>query len=146
MLFRSTLRDQVEQNQHLLLSILPDSAASRFQQGTKAMAEDHAYVSVLFARIEGWEEFSQSLPPEEAMRLLKELTGSLEATGERLGMEKLQTVGTTYLAVNGLARPGSDHEQQTVAAAVAMQKVMGSFNQAHQANLLLEIEIGRAHV
>lgn len=134
-----SLKKQVEDNQRLLLSILPGSAASRLQQGTKALAETHPSVSVLFADIEGWNDLAQTLPAEDAIRLLKELTSTLDATVERFGVEKLQEVGSSYLAVSGLSGLRIDHEERAVACSLAMLEVMRQFNQTHHLDLSLHI-------
>ncbi|MEB3243165.1 MAG: adenylate/guanylate cyclase domain-containing protein [Cyanobacteriota bacterium] len=134
-----SLKEQVEENQRLLLSILPGSAASRLQEGSGAIAETHPSVSVLFAEIEGWNDLSQSLPAEDSIRLLNELTRALDATVERFDVEKLQDVGTSYLAVSGLSRPRIDHEKRAVDCALTLLQVMRRFNQNHDLNLSLDI-------
>lgn len=133
------LRHQVEENQQLLLSILPGSAASRLQQGSQALAEVHPSVSVLYAEIEGWNELSQSLPPEESINLLNELTSAMDATVESFDVEKLQDVGTGYLAVSGLSRPRIDHEKRAVDCALALMQLLRRFNQNHSVDLSLDI-------
>ncbi|MFM7266579.1 MAG: adenylate/guanylate cyclase domain-containing protein, partial [Cyanobium sp.] len=136
-----SLNEQAEEHQRLLLSILPGSAVSQFQQGATSMAETHANVSVLFAEIEGWNELSHSLPAQESIQLLAELTSALEASGERFGVEKLQGGGNRYLAVSGIRRPRSDHEQRAVACALELLQVLQAFNKAHQCELSLSIGV-----
>lgn len=135
----TSLHQQAEQNHRLLLSILPGSAATRLRQGAQELAESHANVSVLFAEIEGWDELSQSLPAEESISLLKELTSALDATAERFAVEKLQDAGASYLAVSGLSVPRENHEQRAVDCGLAMLAVMKEFNASHEVNLSLDI-------
>lgn len=135
----TSLHQQAEENHRLLLSILPGSAATRLRQGAQELAETHANVSVLFAEIEGWDELSQSLPAEDSISLLKELTSALDATAESFAMEKLQDAGASYLAVSGLSAPRENHEQRAVDCALAMLAVMKEFNASHEVNLCLDI-------
>jgi class 3 adenylate cyclase len=95
---------------------------------------------VLFADIEGWNDLAQSLPAQDSIRLLKELTSALDATVERFGVEKIQEVGTSYLALSGLSGLRSDHEQRSVDCGLAMLQDMRRFNQTH--NLHLSLNIG----
>ena len=134
-----SLREQVDENHRLLFSILPDGAALRLQQGAVSIAETHPSVSVLFAEIEGWNELSQSIPAADSINLLKELTSALDAAVNRYEVEKLQDVGTTYLAVSGLSRPRIDHEKRALDCAYAMLQVMRRFNQNHNTSLFLDI-------
>jgi class 3 adenylate cyclase len=136
-----SLQRQVEENQRLLLSILPGSAASRLGEGAKAVAESHPNVTVLFAEIEGWNDLSQSLSDERSMRLLNELTIALDDTVKRFDVEKLQDVGTTYLAVSGLSRLRVDHEKRAVDCGLAMLRVMRGFNRKHNVRLFLDISL-----
>jgi class 3 adenylate cyclase len=136
-----TLRHQVEENDRLLRSILPGSAASRMKQGASAIAETHPSVSVLFAEIEGWNDLAQNRPVEESIALLNELTSALDDCAERFDVEKLQDVGSSYLAVSGLSRPRIDHEKRAVDCALAMLGLMKRFNQAHGVNISLDIGV-----
>jgi class 3 adenylate cyclase len=137
----ATLKEQGVENERLLLSILPGSAAARLRQGARSMAESHPNVSVLAADIEGWNELSQNLPAEASIRLLNELTSALDSTVDRFGVEKLRDVGTSYLAVSGLSRPRIDHEKRAVDCALAMLLVMRRFNQRNSTTLALQIGV-----
>ncbi|MFM7235161.1 MAG: adenylate/guanylate cyclase domain-containing protein [Cyanobium sp.] len=134
-----TLQQQVEENDRLLLSILPSSAASRLKHGGQSLAETHPSVSVLFAEIEGWNELSQSLPAEESINLLNELTSALDDAVECFEVEKLKDVGNNYLAVSGLSRPRIDHEKRAADCGLAMLQVMRRFNQKYNVDLSLDI-------
>ena len=124
-----SLRLQMDENDRLLRSILPGSTAARMKQGAADLAETHPSVSVLYAEIEGWQEVSQNTSAEESIALLNELTSALDDCSERFDVEKLQDVGSTYLAVSGLSRPRIDHEKRAVDCALAMLQVMKRFNQ-----------------
>lgn len=135
------LKQQVDENQRLLLSIFPGSTASRLSQGGAAMAETHANVSVVFAEIEGWNEFAQSLAVDDSIALFNQLVSSIEVAGHRIGVEKMQQVGTRYLAVSGLVRPRSGHEQRAVHFGLEMLALIRSFNRLHDSNLSLAIAV-----
>jgi class 3 adenylate cyclase len=126
-----SLRQQIEDNQRLLLSILPGSTASRLDQGSQTLAETHPSVSVLFAELDGWDDLSQELSPAESMTLLQELSSRLDKAAQRVGMEKLQDVGSNVLAVSGLSQPQIGHEEQAVQAALAMLQMIQAFNRTH---------------
>jgi methyl-accepting chemotaxis protein len=104
------LKEQAEENDRLLRSILPSSAAARMKQGAAAIAETHPSVSVVYAEIEGWNDIAQKLTVEESITQLGELTSALDDCAAQFDVDKLQDVGSTYLAVSGLSRPRIDHE------------------------------------
>jgi class 3 adenylate cyclase/HAMP domain-containing protein len=136
-----TLKLQMDENHRLLRSILPSSTVDRMKEGAADLAETHPSVSVLYAEIEGWQELSQNTSAEGSIALLNELTSALDDCSERFDVEKLQDVGSSYLAVSGLSRPRIDHEKRAVDCALAMLQVMKRFNQLHNVNVSLDIGI-----
>ena len=134
-----SLREKMEENQRLLLSILPSSAVSRLQQGGTAIAETHPSVTVLFAEIEGWNELSQTLAVDDSITLLNELTSALDSTVAAFDVEKLQDLGTSYLAVSGLSKPRIDHEKRAIDCSLALLQVIRRFNLSHHVDLSLDI-------
>jgi class 3 adenylate cyclase len=136
-----SLQQQIQENQRLLLSILPGSTASRLEEGSQTLAETHPHVSVLFADIEGWDNLSQQLSPAESLTLLQALNGSLGEAAKRFGMEELQEVGSSVLAVSGLSQPRIGHEEQALKAALAMLEVVQAFNRGKHVPLSLSIGI-----
>lgn len=136
-----SLREQVEENDRLLRSILPGSAASRLKQGAGSIAETHPSVSVLYAEIEGWNELAQTLSLDTSIAQLNELTSALDACAAQFEVEKLQDVGSSYLAVSGLSRPLVDHEKRAVDCALAMLQLMERYNHTHNVHLSLDIGV-----
>jgi len=135
------LKEQAEENDRLLRSILPSSAAARMKQGAAAIAETHPSVSVVYAEIEGWNDIAQKLTVEESITQLGELTSALDDCAAQFDVDKLQDVGSTYLAVSGLSRPRIDHEKRAVDCALAMLQLMLRFNATYKVHLTLDIGV-----
>lgn len=135
------LKEQAEENDRLLRSILPSSAAARMKQGAAAIAETHPSVSVVYAEIEGWNDIAQTLTVEESITQLGELTSALDDCAALFDVDKLQDVGSTYLAVSGLSRPRIDHEKRAVDCALAMLQLMHRFNATYKVHLTLDIGV-----
>lgn len=135
------LKEQVEENDRLLRSILPSSALTRMKQGAAAIAETHPSVSVVYAEIEGWNDIAQTLTVEESIAQLGELTSALDDCATRFEVDKLQDVGSTYLAVSGLSRPRVDHEKRALDCALAMLQLMHRFNATYKVHLTFDIGV-----
>ena len=73
------------------------------------------------------------------MLFRSELTSALDDAVARFDVEKLQDVGSSYLAVSGLSRPRIDHEKRAVDCGLAMLQVMRRFNQKYNVDLSLDI-------
>lgn len=132
---------KIAENERLLLNILPAPIAKRLQSGEQDIADSFPNVTVLFVEIEGFNELSRDLSPDQAVTLLNELVSNFDETAELYGVEKLKTIGESYLAVCGLSVPRVDHAKRMVDFAQALLKTIRRFNQKQNANLNLDIGI-----
>jgi len=128
------------ENEQLLLSIFPTSVAKRFQRGEKEIAEDVANVAVLFSDLTGFSKLSNSLSASESVAILNDLVTAFDETAERYGVEKIKTIGDSYLAICGLSIPYLDHDKRAIDVALEMLIIVRRFN--HERGLQLNIKIG----
>ena len=136
-----TIKEQLEENERLLLNILPPSAVERVKGGERDFADSYVNVSLLYAEIEGFSDLLSEVTPDESVSLLNELIGGFDQSSENFAVEKLKTVGTSYLAACGLYVPRVDYAKRIVDFAVEMIEITQRFNKAHDANLSLDIGI-----
>jgi class 3 adenylate cyclase len=129
-----------QENEQLLLSIFPASIAKRLKGGEKNIAEDISNVAVLFSDLTGFSKLSASLTAYEIVSILNDLVTSFDEAAERYGMEKIKTIGDSYLALCGLSIPYLDHDKRAIDFALEMIAIVRRFN--HQRNFQLNIGIG----
>ena len=98
-------------------------------------------MTVLYAHLEGFSTLSVTLSPDKAIILLNELIGAFDEAAEQYAVEKLRSMGSTYLAVCGLSVPRIDHTKRTVDFALAMLSIVCLFCQKHGVDLSLDIGI-----
>ena len=135
------IRSQLQENDRLLLNILPARTAERLKQGEQSITEQYPSVSVLYADLEGFQDLSAELAPDQAIVVLNELIGAFDDAAERCGVEKLRSTGSNYLAVCGLSVPRIDDEKRTVELALAMLQVVERLSVKHGVRLSLDIGI-----
>jgi len=138
---KEQLEEQVRKNQELLLSILPASAVAQRQDGDERASREFADVSVLFSELVGMEEFSHSMGDAKALAALGDLISSFDDVAETYGIEKVKTIGTSYLAVCGLSVSRPDHARRIVQFAEEMVRIVMAFNREHKSSLNLAIGI-----
>ena len=136
-----SIRSQLQENDRLLLNILPARTAERLKQGEQSITEQYPSVSVLYADLEGFQDLSAELEPDQAIVVLNELIGAFDDAAERCGVEKLRSTGSNYLAVCGLSVPRIDDEKRTVELALAMLQVVERLSAKHGVRLSLDIGI-----
>ena len=127
-LIQEALKFEQEQAEKLLLNLLPAPIAKRLQQGEYLIAERFEEVSVLFADLVGFTEFSARKTPEELVSILNIIFSWFDELAQRYGLEKIKTIGDAYMVVGGLPTFRPDHASAVAQMALAMQAAMVSIN------------------
>lgn len=135
------ISSQLQENDRLLLNILPARTAERLKQGERSITEQYPSVSVLYADLEGFQALTSELVPERAIEVLNELVGAFDDAAEDCGVEKLRSTGSNYLAACGLSVPRVDDEKRTVDLALQMIQVVQRLSAKHHVDLSLDIGI-----
>jgi class 3 adenylate cyclase len=114
-------------SENLLLNILPAPIAQRLKADPGAIADGHRDVSVLFADIVGFTPLSARLSAPEVVQLLNEIFSTFDALTEKHGLEKIKTIGDTYMAAGNLSKPCEGHLDAMAELALDMLTVIGRF-------------------
>ncbi len=129
-----------QQNEQLLLNVLPSAIAARLKNGETTIADKFNDVTVLFADIAGFTALSAAIKPEEIVALLDNIFSDFDAIANTYGLEKIKTIGDCYMLVGGLPEPSGDHAVRVAQAALQLQKTIKRLSET--LNIGLEIRIG----
>jgi class 3 adenylate cyclase len=135
-----------QENEQLLLSIFPSAIAKRLKQGEKDIAEDISNVTVLFSDLTGFSKLSSTLTAFEIVRILNDLVAAFDEAADRYGMEKIKTIGDSYLAICGLSIPYLDHDKRAVDFALEMLAIIRRFDYERSLHLNMRIAINSGDV
>ncbi len=127
----STARDQLHQRQDeleaekkraeaLLLNILPARAAKEL---TEKGAVDPRYfedVTIMFTDFVGFTLSTEKLAAEELVHALNDYFTAFDHISRRYGLEKLKTIGDSYMCLSGLPVRNPAHPVDVVMAAFEM--------------------------
>jgi class 3 adenylate cyclase len=114
------------ESEALLLNVLPPSIADRLKQGERVIADHHDAVTVLFADLVDFTPFAAQAAPAAVVALLDEIFSSFDVLAERRGLEKIKTIGDSYMVVAGLPEPRSDHALAIVELGIAMHAAVNA--------------------
>jgi class 3 adenylate cyclase len=131
-------RDRAED---LLLNILPAPIATQMKAGGRTIAEAHPDVSVLFADIVGFTELSGRLSSRALVDLLNQVFSAFDQLCDQHGLEKIKTIGDSYMVVGGLPLPRSNPAEAIAAMALDMQQVIRGIPAARAQQLQLRVGI-----
>lgn len=135
-----------QENEQLLLSVFPASIAKRLQRGEKHIAEDISNVAILFSDLTGFSKLAASLSAYESVAILNDLVTAFDEAGEHYGMEKIKTIGDSYLTICGLSVPYLDHDKRAIDFGLDMLGIMRRFNLERGFQLNMQIGINSGDV
>jgi class 3 adenylate cyclase/NAD(P)-dependent dehydrogenase (short-subunit alcohol dehydrogenase family) len=118
------LAEERDRSEKLLLSILPTPIARRLEAGEELIADYFDSATVLFADIVGFTSLSSRLPPPKVVEVLNTLFGEFDAIAEHYEVEKIKTIGDSYMAVGGVPLRQADHVQRVANMALEMMPTL----------------------
>ena len=147
------LYDQVVAEQkvseRLLLSILPQSIAKRMkgppdvttESVTEVIGDSFADVTVLFADIVEFTKFSEGVSVEVVLGVLNDIFSRFDRIADDRGLEKIKTIGDSYMVAAGLPVAVADHAVRAAHMALDMIEAMRQFNENSPNKLNVRIGI-----
>ena len=90
------LNEQRNENNRLLLALMPESIFQRYREGEATIAQKHQDVAIIFADIAGLDEVSNDLSGDE---FRDESFRQFDSAAETLGVERIRTFTTAIAHV-----------------------------------------------
>ena len=112
------LAQQYERSEALIATVMPAPIAARLKTSEERIADRIETLSVLFADLVGFTPAAHDLPPEQIVGFLDSLVRSFDTLAEQHGVEKIKTVGDSYMAAAGFdgLRPRRRDRNRTLRA------------------------------
>jgi class 3 adenylate cyclase len=115
----------------LLRNTLPNAIVNRLKShgalpADEFVADGHPQVTVLFADLVGFTERASRIPPNDLVAVLDRMFTRFDQIADRIGMEKIKTVGDAYMAVAGAPEPRADHAYAAAEMALAILDELGT--------------------
>lgn len=115
-----------EKSEALLLNILPREIAAILKNENRTIADHIPGASILFADMVGFTPLSAQLKPGEMVDLLNEIFTFFDTLVDKYGVEKIRTIGDSYMVASGVPRQRADHAQALAHMALDIQAYMHS--------------------
>lgn len=111
----------------LLMDILPQEVVHELKTYGRSYARKYEETSVLFADIVGFSTLATQLQPDELVMHLDDYFRGFDHIIDKYGMEKIKTIGDSYMAVSGLFDRQGNHAVAAIKAAQDAQQFVSSF-------------------
>ncbi|EFN75364.1 Adenylate cyclase type 5, partial [Harpegnathos saltator] len=154
---RLTTQRENQQQERLLLSVLPRHVAMEMKADIAGKPKDtmfhkiyiqrHENVSILFADICGFTSLSDQCTAEELVRLLNELFARFDRLAAEHHCLRIKLLGDCYYCVSGLPDPRPDHAYCCVEMGLDMIDAITLVREvmAVNVNMRVGIHTGRVH-
>lgn len=117
---KKAIEKEKDRSDKLLLNILPSEIAEELKEKGSAEAKRFEKVSVLFTDFEGFTQISEILSAEELVDEINVCFKSFDSICGKYGLEKIKTIGDSYMAAGGLPVPTDNSVRNTVLAGLEM--------------------------
>ena len=124
---RDEIHRQERQGHSLLLNILPEKVAEELKASGTVRPVGFDDVTVCFTDFAGFALASEQLGPDELVDKLNLYFTAFDEIVTRFGLEKLKTIGDSYMFASGLPAARTSHAVDAVLAALEMIEVVKSF-------------------
>jgi class 3 adenylate cyclase len=128
------LEAEKRRSEQLLLNILPVVVADELKDRGKVEPVNYESVSVLFTDFKGFTELSEQLTPKQLVDELDYCFSYFDEVIEKHNLEKLKTIGDSYMAVGGIPNVNSTHAIDAVLAALEIQAFIEQRKEQHMRN------------
>ena len=122
------LETEKNKSDELLLNILPVSLVRELKEKGSVQPREFKNVTILFTDFKEFTYTASVLPAEELVKELNEIFLGFDNIIEQNGLEKLKTIGDSYMAAGGLPQEAEDHAIKVVNAAIEMQELIKERN------------------
>lgn len=135
---------QKERSEELLLNILPAEVAEELKQKGHAEAKYFENVTVMFTDFKDFTGISEKLTAAELVAEVDFFFKAFDEIVTRYHIEKIKTIGDSYMCACGLPMPNPSHAVLMVSAALEIQAFMRHYadQQRRNGRHAFEIRIG----
>lgn len=128
----------------LLKNILPDEIAKELRENRITEPRYYSSASILFTDFHGFTQIAEKLSPQELIEELDKCFSYFDGLMDRNGLEKLKTIGDSYMCAGGIPLANQTHAVDCVLAAMEIRSIMHKMKEIkEQQNLpYWELRIG----
>lgn len=114
--------------QDLLNNMLPAQVADELSRNGFTTPVRHESVTILFTDFSDFTLAASTMPAHRVVAELNEIFAAFDAITDACGIEKIKTIGDSYMAAAGVPAPCADHAHRCVRAGLKMVAYLAQRN------------------
>lgn len=141
------IENQRQVSKSLLLNILPATVAEEFRNKGSVTPKYLEDVTIVFTDFVGFSSTAETLAAEDLVQILHGYFSAFDEIATRYGLEKLKTIGDSYMCAAGLPERNPSHPVDAVMAAMEIVRAVTErrgINNPHK--LAIRVGIHTGHV
>lgn len=141
------LAEEQKKSELLLLNMMPAQVARRLKDNQDGLiADGHVDVAVMFANLTDFTQLAAKMRPEQVVDLLNTVFSGFDRLSEKHGLEKIKTMGDTYMVAGGLTREPQGYVVHIADMAVEMREFVARHSDLSNRKLAIHIGIATGPV
>lgn len=117
---RNRIKKAKKRSDELLLNILPEETAEELKETGTAKTKSFESITVLFTDFKNFTIASEKLTPEELVEEINHCYSAFDRIVEKHGIEKIKTIGDSYMCAGGIPVSNKTHPFDVVKAGLEM--------------------------
>lgn len=129
------------ETERLLKNTLPAVIAKRLKSGEEPIFDEFALATVVFTDFKGFTQLTETVTPARLVSELNEVFAVFDQFCLDLGIEKIKTIGDSYMAVGGIPQRDENHPRKVVELGLKMRDYIAA-RQQQKNTLPFKIRVG----
>jgi class 3 adenylate cyclase len=138
------LAKEKERSEELLLNILPASVADELKENGSVKTQFFDNVTIVFSDFVGFTKLAERVSPEDLVQEMDRCYRKFDEITRHHGLEKIKTIGDSYMCAGGLPELSEEHSLRAVKAGIEMAAFINELKMERKSKGLpfFEIRIG----
>ncbi len=122
------LEREKNKSDELLHNILPSTMVSELKNTGSVKPREYKNITIMFTDFVGFTYTAAVLPAESLVKELNEIFRGFDYIVDKYGLEKMKTIGDSYMVAGGIPVEAEDHAVKIICAGLEMQQFMQKRN------------------
>jgi len=139
--FLKNIQESKERSERLIQSVIPKTFSSRFRKDKRPIVDYFTEVTIMFANVVDIDEISEKPASQETIQMIDGLFNQFDYIALQHNLEKVKTIGDSYMVVAGIPSPFRHHTEAVAEMALDIQEILSRFRLPLDENLAMRIGI-----
>jgi class 3 adenylate cyclase len=138
----SDLQAEKQKARDVLHKIFPDSVVRQLEAGQSAIYDYYPSTTILFSDMVGFTSLSKGMDARELVTFIDDIFQRIDQLCIKHGVEKIKTIGDSYMAAAGVPNSCDDHAERVANLAFDIQELHRGLAVSNDSGQQLDARIG----